>query len=102
MSPAGIKERLHRVRVIGTALDVQERVGELGGGFLASAVTLSLFLSLFPVLLVGLALLGFLANNDDTLATDLIADLGLSGDAADFLVEGLESAKGSRAATSLL
>ena len=65
-----------------SARSVQARVGELGGGFLASAVTLALFLSLFPMLLVAIAVLGFLSAGDSSLANDLVSDLGLTGDAA--------------------
>jgi membrane protein len=83
-------------------LSVHQRVGELGGGFLASALTLSLFLSLFPLLLVALAVLGFLNAGNESMAADLVAELGLTGDAADFVVEGLQSAEDSRAATSIL
>jgi YihY family inner membrane protein len=84
------------------ALTVNGRVGELGGGFLASALTLSLFLSLFPILLVALAVLGFMTANDDTLATDLVSSLGLTGDAADFVLDALAAAEDSRATTTVL
>jgi membrane protein len=84
------------------ALAVHERVNELGGGFLASAVTLSLFLSLFPLLLVAIAVLGFVSANDETLAEDLVAELGWTGDAADLITDALEAAENSRATASLL
>ena len=102
MSPAGVKERLRRVRGLGTALDVQDRVSEIGGGLLASAVTLALFLSLFPLLLVGLSVMGFIASGDDSLASDLIAELGLTGDTARYLTDALEAAEDSRSTTSVL
>ena len=40
-------------------LDVQDRYSELHGGELASAITLSAFLSILPLLLVGIAVFGF-------------------------------------------
>ena len=44
------------------ALAVQQRYGELNGNYLASAVTLSAFLSLFPLLLVATSIVGFIAS----------------------------------------
>lgn len=81
---------------------VQGRVGELGGGFLASAVTLTLFLSLFPVLLVAIAVLGFLSAGDDALAPDLVANLGLTGEAATFVTDGVAAAEEGRAGATIV
>lgn len=86
----------------GVALAVQKRVGSLGGGILAAAVTLALFLSLFPMLLVALAVLGFLSANDQHLATELVSDLGLQGDAATFLTDAVSAAEESRRTASLI
>jgi membrane protein len=71
-------------------------------GALATSITLSLFLSLFPILLIGLAILGFVSATDEELAARVVDDLGLTGDAAEFVVRGLESAENSRAATSIV
>lgn len=103
--PRAIDELVSKVtanRAVRLALDVHRRVGELGGGALGAAVTLALFLSLFPILLIGLSVLGFVSANDDDLAARLVADLGLTGDAAEFVLDGLEAAENSRAATSLV
>lgn len=85
-----------------TALAVQKRMGELGGGFLASAVTLSLFLSLFPMVLVALAVLGFLSAGNDDLATNLVSDLGLHGDTARVVTDGIAAAEDGRGGASIL
>jgi membrane protein len=95
-------EPLRRNRVTGTALATHERVNEIGGGYLASAVTLTVFLSLFPVLLVGIAVLGFVASGDADLGGRLIRELGLRGQAADYLREGLGSAEEHRASSSIV
>ena len=63
------------------------RVGEIGGSQLASAVTLTLFLSLFPVLLVATAVVGFLASGDSDLTGEGVellfrAGIGLLQEAA--------------------
>ena len=57
-------------------LEVQERFGEVHGGFLASAVTLAAFLSLFPLLLLLTAAVGWFAAGDVTLASDATRELG--------------------------
>jgi membrane protein len=99
---AGIRRSVSEKPIVRTVLDVYQRVNELGGGALASAVTLALFLSLFPILLLAIAVLGFRSANDDELAARLVADLGLTGDAAEFVVSGLAAAENSRAATSIV
>ena len=95
-------EPLKRNRVTGTALATHQRVGEIGGSQIASAVTLTLFLSLFPLLLVAIAVMGFLASGDDELGPRLIGDLGLRGQAAEYLLEGLDSAKDNKASSSIV
>lgn len=93
---------IRRNRVLGTALASHQRVSEIGGGFLAAAVTLTVFLSLFPLLLVGIAVIGFIASGDDDLGPRLIRDLGLTGDAAAYLDEGLAAAERNRASSSIV
>ena len=44
--------------------------------------TVSVFVAIFPLLLVAIAVIGFLAAGDDTVATRLVDDLGLTGTAA--------------------
>jgi membrane protein len=95
-------ERARANRVLGTALSTHQRVNEIGGGFLASALTLTLFLSLFPLLLVGIAVVGLVASGDAGLGSRLVGNLGLEGDAADLLLDGLESAKDHRASSSVV
>lgn len=80
-----------------------DRYSELHGGELASAVTLAAFLSLLPLLVVGIAVLGFVsAASSKDLATEVIAELGLSGKAADTLRTAMEQAQASRRAASLV
>ena len=87
---------------LGRALDVQDRVGEINGGFVASAVTVSVFISIFPLLLVAIAAVGFLAAGNDDLAADLIENLGLTGAAADTLTTAIDRASSSRRAASVI
>lgn len=57
-------DRLKRIKIIRFALDVNTRYGEDGGGHLAAALTYYAFLSLFPLILLALAAIGFLLAGD--------------------------------------
>ena len=81
---------------------VQDRYGELDGNVIASSVTLSIFISLFPALLVGTAVIGFVASGSVDLSGQIIDKLGLSGTAADALREAVDSAQRSRKAASIV
>lgn len=93
-----------RFAVLKTAWAVQRRFGEVNGGYLASAITLSAFLSLFPLLLVGIAVLGLFSHGDPTLAHDAVSFLGLSqsDDAATLVNDAIQAAEKSRAAASIV
>jgi len=91
-----------RWRWFGTALRVQKRYSELNGNYLAGSVTLAGFLSLFPLLLFGIALLGFFAAGSTDLAGDVVERLGLTGEAERAVVDAVASAQRSRRAASLI
>ncbi|HEX2046675.1 MAG TPA: YihY/virulence factor BrkB family protein [Acidimicrobiales bacterium] len=101
-----MKEKLdqlgERWRWFGTVLAVQKRYSELNGNYLASAVTLSAFLSLFPLLLFAIAVLGFVAADTPNLAEDVVAELGLEGDAATAITGAIDTARDSRRAASII
>jgi membrane protein len=86
----------------GRVLDVHERVGEIIGGFAASAITVTIFLSIFPLLLVAIAVIGFLNAGNEDLAPDLIDKLGLTGAAAETMTDALQKASDSRQAASII
>jgi membrane protein len=103
----GLRERLspRRWRPTRFALEVQDRYGELHGGELASAITLSAFLSLLPLLLVGIAILGFFsASSSKDLAKEVIDNLQLdqSSQTADLIADAIQTAEGSRKAASVI
>jgi membrane protein len=81
---------------------VQDRYNELEGSMVAAAVTLSIFISLFPALLVGTAVLGFVAQGHVDLSSQIIDKLGLTGNAADTLREAIGTASRSRKAASIV
>lgn len=83
-------------------LRITDRFGAIGGGPLASSIALATFVSLFPLLLVVIAVVGFLSSSDSTFAFDLIRDLGLRGRAAETMRDALETAEGSRRAASIV
>jgi membrane protein len=90
----------HRLRLFVTAIRVQKRYGELNGNYLASAVTLSSFISMFPLLLFAAAILGFFAAGTHDLAGSVVSHLGLTGDAARAVVDTIAAAKHSRRTAS--
>lgn len=86
----------------GTVLAVQKRYSELNGNYLASSVTLSSFLSIFPLLLFAIAILGFFAAGSPNLAGDIVGELGLTGDARDGIIEAIKVAERSRRTASII
>jgi membrane protein len=99
-----VKEKLERACQrwpwFGWVMRVQNRYSELNGNYLAAAVTLAGFLSLFPLLLVALAVLGFVAAGRVDLAGDVISRMGLTGDAATFVTDLIRQTERSRHATN--
>jgi membrane protein len=95
-------ERLRRLPVVRSILPVHERVGAVGGGPLSSSIALAGFLSLFPLLLVGVAVLGFVSAENTDFASEVVDQLGLEGKAADQVVDVIDTAEGSRRAASVV
>jgi YihY family inner membrane protein len=103
----GLRARLDQLGgrwpLLRRALAVQERYGELNGGELASAVTLAAFLSVFPLIIVGIAVFGFFsAASSQDLPREVISNLGLEGKAAEILLDAMRTARTSRASASLV
>lgn len=86
----------------GRLMRIQNRYSELNGNYLATAVTLAGFLSLFPLLLVGFAALGFIAHGRVDFANDVITRLGLTGEAAKFVSDLIAQTERSRQVTSVI
>lgn len=84
-----------RWRWFATAVRVQERFSEIHGGYLAAAVTLAGFMSLFPLLLVSVGVVGFLSLNTD-IPNQVIGRLGLSGEGATLVFKAIDTAQKSR------
>ncbi len=85
-----------------TAMAINDRFGAIGGGPRSASIGLSAFLSLFPLLLVIIAVVGFLASGDAEFATRLVGELGLEGEAAETFTASVQTAEGSRRAASIV
>ncbi|MDQ1404261.1 MAG: rane protein [Actinomycetota bacterium] len=86
-----------------TALRVQKRFSEVHGGWLASAVTLTAFLSLFPLILVVIAVIGFFSAHGTDVGGNIIRGLGLpAGDATKSVFSAIDTAQKSRRAASII
>jgi membrane protein len=83
-------------------LRVNERFGAIGGGPLSASIALSAFLSLFPLLLVAIAVIGFLSSGDAHFASRMVSDLGLQGRSAQVVRDAIASAEGSRQAATVV
>jgi len=106
-APSGLKGRIQRVAdrfpPLARAVQVQDRFGEINGGHLAAAVTLQAFLSLFPLILVGIAVLVFVsAHSGSDLADRLVDQLALSGEAARLVEGAINTAEDSRQAATVV
>lgn len=84
------------------ALDVHERVVEIDGRFITAAVTVSIFTAVFPLILVALAVVGFIAAGDPTLTERIVDNLSLTGSAAELMETAVENASSSRQAASIV
>lgn len=101
-SPSLPDRLARRLPWLRTPLAVHRRVSDVGGGPLSSAIALAGFLSLFPMLLVGVAVLGFLSAGDTDFATEVVDRLGLTGTAADRVLDVLDTAERSRRTASVV
>ena len=81
---------------------VQKRFGELKGNNLAAAVTLQAFLSLFPLLLVAVAVIGFVAGGGTDVAGRVVENLGLTGDAREAVRDAVDAAQRSKRTASII
>lgn len=92
-----------RFAVVATALRVQKRFAELHGGWLASAITLTSFLSLFPLILVVIAVVGFFSAHGTDVGGAIIRNLGFpGGDASKSIFSAIGTAEKSRKAASIV
>ncbi|MGH9281236.1 MAG: YihY/virulence factor BrkB family protein [Acidimicrobiales bacterium] len=99
---AKLEELGRRFKPLGIALAMQQRYSEVRGNNVAAAVTLQAFLSLFPLMLVIVAVVGFVSNGGADVASSVISALGLTGEAAHAVQEAVMTAERSRKAASVV
>lgn len=83
-------------------LAFNDRFGDIGGGPLSSSIALAGFLSLFPLLLVGIAAIGFLASGDADFTDTVIENLSLQGRAAEVVEDAITTAQGSARTATII
>ncbi|MGH9182817.1 MAG: YihY/virulence factor BrkB family protein [Acidimicrobiales bacterium] len=100
----GVETLPSRWSWLGLAVAVQKRFGELHGGYLAAAVTMAAFLSLFPLVLVAIAVVGFFSAGSADLPVRLSDVLGLppDGEAAQAVTRAVAQAEAGKAAASVV
>lgn len=81
--------------------ELQRRYNAIGGPTLAGGVTLYGFLALFALLVLGVAVLGFVSADNVHLASDITGELGLTGDAARIVTDSVDAAQRSRRLTTV-
>jgi membrane protein len=112
-SPSLLDRIATRLPFLKPVAAVQRRYGDVGGNQLAAAFTLQAFLSIFPLILVGLAVLGFVSAHSHGVATGitggqgdlagrLVDQLGLQGESAKMMTDAVHAAERSRKAASLV
>lgn len=83
-------------------LAVNERVSAVGGGAFSSAIALAAFLSLFPLLVVGIAVVGYFSADDVDFSQRVVDELGLEGETADTVLDSIQAAERNRRATTVV
>ena len=91
-----------RVGFVDTLLTVHERVGAVGGGAYSSALALAGLLSLFPLVLVGVAVVGFVSAGNVDLASETVDRLGLDGKAARTVLDAFSTAERTRGTVTVI
>jgi membrane protein len=87
---------------LGVTLKVLDRYGEVKGNNLAAGITLQAFLSVFPLLLVAIAVVGFVSAEGIDVAARFAEGLGLRGEAAQTITDAVAAAEDSRKAASVV
>lgn len=83
-------------------LDIQDRYEALHGNVSANSITLTAFLALFAVTLLGVAVVGYLDRSNVDVAKEVTQWLGLSGDAAQVVSDAVNTASDSARFATLI
>jgi membrane protein len=97
-----LERKGERFKPLGWGLRVYKRYSEIHGNQMASSITLTAFLTLFPLALVGIAVLGFVSVSSADVPDRITENLGLSGQAADIVERAIRTAEQSRRVASII
>jgi membrane protein len=97
----GLEDRYAVVQVVAA---MQARFNDLHGGYVASAVTLAAFVSIFPLILVILAVVGFLSTGHHDVTRSVLDALAIpkGSEAAKTVTNAIGTAQKSRKAASVV
>jgi membrane protein len=87
---------------LAAAVAVQRRFGAERGANLAAAISMRAFLSLFPVMVLAIAVVGFVGGDPRQIANDIVKELGLSGSAAETITDAVRTAQDTKVASSII
>ncbi len=87
---------------LATLLAILDRFGQLGGPQLAAGVAFVGFLSIFPLIFVGLTVLGFVAASHPDLAKTITDNLGLDNANLDSIQAAVDAAQRNRGISSAI
>jgi membrane protein len=97
-----VRARVERLPGAPSLVEVQRSYVQVRGTALAASITLYLFLALFAVTVLAVAVLGFLSAGGAHFARDLPGQLGLTGTAGRLVHDAVDSARRSRRAATLI
>jgi membrane protein len=99
---ARLERQGERWHWLGFVLRVHNRANELHGSQMASAITLTAFVTLFPLMLVAIAIIGFVSAGGDDVAARIVENMGLTGRAARTVTDAIATAERSRRVASII
>jgi membrane protein len=94
--------RAGRLPGVSTLLAVHRRYTEIDGDRLSAALTFQAFLAMFPLMLVVVSVVGYIASSGVDIADRVVAELGLSGTGASIVTDAVSTASESRRAASIV
>jgi membrane protein len=96
-------ERIGGNPIVRTARSVTDRYGDDGGAYLAGAIAYFGFLSLFPLLLVAMSVIGFALEGNPQLAEDVTAEVAEAVPGLETLIgRNLQAFQNARTATGII
>ena len=99
---ARLERACERHRRLAFGVAVFRRFGTERGANLAAAISMRGFLALFPVLVLAIAVVGFIGGDPRAIADNIVNALGLSGAAAKTITDAVRTAQNTKVASSVV